>query len=183
MKIIRIFCSLIAALTFPDVLAAVGNITFNGTVSVNTCTLAAADASKVLKLPDVSATSIRAAGPLAYLNYSLSSSFNFSACPAGLSIIISNYTYQGALYDPNTALATGTATPLSLVLMQSTTPSTSAMVAVNGTSDAINQTPIFSNAATVPVIVGVFAQNSSGRITLPTVGNYTGVYIVAFTYS
>ena len=185
MKKILILSALVATLASVNAMAADANITFNGTVSASTCTLAAADASKVLTIPSVAAATLYATANNGYLTYNASSSFGFSACPAGLTKVISNYTYQGSLNgsSTDTATATGTATNVALIVMQNSTATNATIVKANGTSSTANQTTIVSNAATVPVTVGVQPYNSSGTVTLPTVGTYTGTYTVAFTYS
>ena len=185
MKKILILSALMTALTSAGAMAADANINFTGTVSASTCTLNAADASKTLTIPNVSPATLYAAGNTGYLTYNASGSFGFTACPAGLTKVTSNYTYQGAIAGAaaSTGVATGTATNVGMVVMQSSAASTSSIVSINGTSGTLNQVAIASNAATVPVIVGAYAVNSSGTLTLPTAGNYTGTYTVAFTYS
>ncbi|WP_407199426.1 hypothetical protein [Citrobacter koseri] len=97
----------------------------------------------------------------------------------------SAYTYQGSTIPATVwdSVPTGTATNVSLVVMQSATPNGSSTVSPTGTTAALNQVNIVSNAATVPVSVGIRAYNTAGTLTLPTVGTYTGTYLVAFTYS
>lgn len=159
------------------------NLTFNGTVSSSTCTLAAADAAKVLTIPTTTALGLYAAG--SNVGFSASSSFNFSACPAGLSKVTSAYTYQGALIPNNTtaAVATGTATNVIFRAMQSSGVSLTSFVPADGTSNSSNQASITANSATVPITVGIQASNSAGNLVMPTGGSYSGVYLVAFTYS
>ncbi|MCK2177815.1 fimbrial protein [Enterobacter asburiae] len=186
MKKILILSALVTALTSAGAMAADANINFNGTVSASTCTLNAADAAKTLSMPNVSPATLLAAGTGSYTTYNASSSFGFTACPAGLTKVTSTYTYQGALVGAtsNTAVpSSGTASNVALVVMQSATGNNAAVLNVNGTSAAINQATIAANAATIPVTVGINALNSSGTATLPTVGTYTGTYLVAFTYS
>lgn len=185
MKKILILSALMTALTSAGAMAADANVNFTGTVSAATCTLNAADASKTLTVPSVSAATLFAAGANGYLTYNASSSFGFTACPAGLTRVTSAYTYQGSLIAGNSeqAIATGTATNMTMIVMQGLTPNSSSIVKADGTSAAVNQTTITANAATVPVIVGVNSKNASGAVTMPTVGTYTGTYLVAFTYS
>lgn len=185
MKKILILSALVTALTSAGAMAADANINFNGTVSASTCTLNAADAAKTLTIPSVSAATLLAAGANAYLTYASSSSFGFTACPAGLTKVTSAYTYQGSTMsgNPNWAVASGTASNITLIAMQSATSSASTVVSAQGVSAAVNQATITANAATVPVTVGIGAYNSAGALTLPTVGTYTGTYLVAFTYS
>ena len=172
------------ALVSSGVMAADGNINFTGTVSASTCTLAAADASKVLTIPNVSPATLLAAGNPGYLTYNASSSFNFSACPSGLTKVISAYTYQGTIAGSNNwAMPTGTASNVSLYVMQSSTAASASNVKLDGTSSTANQATISANSATVPVTVGVSAYNAAQVLTLPTVGTYTGTFVVAFTYS
>lgn len=183
MKKILILSALMTALTSAGAMAADANINFTGTVSAATCTLAAADAAKTLTIPSVSAATLLAAGGGAVTTYYASSNFNFSACPAGLTKVLANYTYQGALTNGTnkTAVSTGTATNVALSVMPLTVPVASGIIAVDGSTSYA--TTISSNMAVVPVSVGISALNSSGALTLPTVGNYTGTYTVAFTYS
>lgn len=187
MKKILILSALMAALASTSAMAVDANVTFNGTVSTNTCTLNAADATKTLTLPSVSAATLYAAGTTAYTTYTTSGSFGFTACPSGLTKVTSNYTYQGSSLvsgtSGNSAVAGGTATNVALVLMQGSTGNSSTVVPANGTTNANNQTTISNNAATVPVTVGIWAANSSNSLTLPTAGTITGTYTVAFTYS
>ncbi|WP_064555918.1 hypothetical protein, partial [Enterobacter soli] len=151
--------------------------------SAATCTLNAADASKTLTMPNVAAATLFAAGNTSYTTYYASGSFGFTACPAGLTKVTSKYTYQGVIPSANDkGIATGTATNVGLVVMQSSTASGSSVVLVNGTSGTNNQTTITSNAATVPVTIGIIGVNSSNVTALPTVGTYSGVFDVAFTY-
>ncbi|AEN67290.1 type I fimbrial protein, A chain precursor (plasmid) [Enterobacter soli] len=171
------------ALTSAGAMAADANINFTGTVSAATCTLAAADAAKTLTIPSVSPATLLAAGSNAYTTYYASSSFGFTACPVGLTRVTSAYTYQGSLVGNNNAVATGTASNVQMFVMQSSSPSVSSVLAVNGTSGSLNQATITANAATVPVIVGISSLNSSTSPVLATVGTYTGTYLVAFTYS
>lgn len=185
MKKILILSALMTALASAGAMAADANVNFTGTVSAATCTLNAADASKTLTIPSVSAGTLFAAGVNGYLTYNASSSFGFTACPAGLTRVTSAYTYQGSLMTgaPEQAMATGTATNMSMIVMQGLTPNLSSIVNADGTSSTRNYATITANAATVPVIVGVNSKNASGTVTLPTMGTYTGTYLVAFTYS
>lgn len=184
MKKILILSALMTALTSAGAMAADANINFTGTVSAATCTLNAADATKTLTMPNVApATLLAASTP--YVTYSASSSFGFTACPAGLTKVTSNYVYQGSMASSNVnmALASGTATNVGLVIMQSSTASSSTVV-TPGVTGSVNNAPIVSNSAVVPVTVGINATNPAGTAAvLPTVGNYTGTYTVAFTYS
>ena len=183
MKKILILSALMTALASAGAMAADANINFTGTVSAATCTLAAADAAQTLTIPNVSPATLLAT-PNSQLSYNASGSFNFSACPAGLTRVTSAYTYQGTSHNNNTwSLATGTAQNVSFYVMQSVPASTVAGVKADGTSAAVNQTTITANAATVPVTVGIAAYNGSSVLTLPTVGTYTGTFQVAFTYS
>ena len=111
MKKILILSALMTALTSAGAMAADANINFTGTVSAATCTLAAADAAKTLTIPNVAAATLLAASGSAYLTYNASGSFNFSACPAGLTRVTSAYTYQGSFVSglTNTVVASGTA--------------------------------------------------------------------------
>lgn len=185
MKKILILSALMTALTSAGAMAADANINFTGTVSAATCTLNAADAAKTLTIPSVSPATLLAVGNAASSTYYASGSFGFTACPAGLTKVTSAYTYQGTVFATGNdwAVATGTAQNIAFSVMQSATANSSTSVAVNGTSSTNNQATITANAATVPVSVGIRPYNSSGVLTLPTVGNYTGTYLVAFTYS
>ena len=187
MKKILILSALMTALTSAGAMAADANVNFTGSVSAATCTLNAADASKTLTVPSVSPQVLYGLASPTYATYTATGSFEFTACPAGLTRVTSAYTYQGATgsANPTMAIATGTATNIGMVLLQSTT-ATGTLLNVNGTSGVANQANIVSNAATIPVTVGVQATNSNGTgigATLPTVGTYTGTYLVAFTYS
>ncbi|WP_320750691.1 fimbrial protein [Enterobacter roggenkampii] len=186
MKKILILSALVTALTSAGAMAADANINFNGTVSASTCTLNAADAAKTLTMPNVSAATLLAAGTAAYSTYNSSSSFGFTACPAGLTKVTSAYMYQGSLISANTGMAipsSGTASNVALVVMQSATGDSTSVVNAGGVSTATNQATITAGAATVPVTVGITAYSPSYVPTLPTVGTYTGTYLVAFTYS
>lgn len=184
MKKILILSALMTALTSAGAMAADANINFTGTVSAATCTLAAADAAKTLTIPNVAPATLLAAGNTGYLSYNASSSFGFTACPAGLTRVTSAYTYQGTIAGSNNwSVATGTAQNVSFYVMQSSPANASNNVKVDGTSSSLNQATITANAATVPVTVGISAYNAAQALTLPTVGTYTGTFLVAFTYS
>ena len=67
--------------------------------------------------------------------------------------------------------------------MQIATANSSNVINVDGTSTTANQSNIVANAAVVPVTIGISPRAPSSAILLPTVGTYTGTYLVAFTYS
>lgn len=183
MKKILILSALVTALTSAGAMAADANINFNGTVSASTCTLNAADAAKTLTIPNVSPATLLALGTNGFLSYNASSSFGFTDCPVGLTKVTSAYTYQGTLAGVNNwGMATGVQN-VSFYVMQSSLGLIAANVKLDGTSAAVNQATITAGAATVPVTVGVSAYNAAQVLTLPTVGNYTGTFLVAFTYS
>lgn len=186
MKKILILSALVTALTSGGAMAVDANLNFAGTVSANTCTLSASDASQVLTIPNVTVGDLYAATTSLSgygQTYSTGGSFKFSGCPAGLTKITTTYTYQGTVdsTNKNSAIATGTANNVQLIIWQGALGSNP--VNVDGTTTTNNDAVITAGAATIPFWVGALSAQNGGLPVSATVGNYSGVYTVAFTYS
>ncbi|MGL3103899.1 fimbrial protein [Enterobacter asburiae] len=184
MKKLLITSAVVTALTSYGAMAIDANINFQGAVSSTTCKLNAVDAAKTLTIPNVTAQNLLDSGSTG--QYSASSSFNFTDCPAGLTKVTSAYTYQGNTifneYESDWAVANGAAN-VAFSVMQSPMADESRRVRLNGTTKNANHATITNGVATVPVTVGVAAFNSNGQYVMPSAGTYSGTFLVAFTYS
>ncbi|WP_320734766.1 pilus assembly protein [Enterobacter sp. 214E4] len=183
MKKLLITSAVVTALTSYGAMAIDANINFMGAVSSTTCKLNAADAAKTLTIPNVTAKNLLDSGDSG--QYSASSSFNFTDCPAGLTKVTSAYTYQGkTMFDyVDWGVANGTANNVAFTVMQSPNVDRSKKLHLDGRVEAQNDATITNGVATVPVTVGVAAINSNAQPMMPSAGTYSGTFLVAFTYS
>ncbi|WP_320744198.1 fimbrial protein [Enterobacter mori] len=182
MKKLLITSAVVTALTSYGAMAIDANINFRGAVSSTTCTLNAADAAKTLTLPNLTGQNLVDAGTSS--RYSVSGSFKFTDCPAGLTKVTSTYTYQGITHSLNQdwGLANDN-DKISFQVMQSPKTDLSKILHLDGRSNNLNEATITNGVATVPVTVGVSSTNINNQVVMPSAGTYSGTFLVAFTYS
>ncbi|HFL1539649.1 TPA: fimbrial protein [Enterobacter asburiae] len=185
MKKLLILSAVVTALASYGAMAADANINFTGAVSSTTCKLNAVDAAKTLTIPNVSPQTLLDGSYGSAGVYSASGSFDFTDCPAGLTKVTSAYTYEsGALWgaDNDWGVANGVSHVSFHVYQDSKGGNQGTHVRLDGIPNGANEATITNGAATIPVTVGVAAVDLTG-FGLPTAGNYTGTFLVAFTYS
>lgn len=182
MKKLLITSAVVTALTSYGAMAIDANINFKGAVSSTTCKLNADDAAKTLTIPNVTAQNLFDSGMSG--QYSASSSFNFTDCPAGLTRVTSAYTYQGTtIFDSAEWGVVNGKDHISFAVMQSPKADESKRLHLDGRVEAINDATITNGVATVPVTVGVSTFGRNGYLGMPEAGAYSGTFLVAFTYS
>ncbi|MHC0025525.1 fimbrial protein [Enterobacter vonholyi] len=171
-------------------LQAATTVSVTGNVTAAGCRLSAADTSKSLVIPSVSAADLSAgfAGGLeGWLNYNASTTLNFTNCPTTVTHVSVNMssTTGTALGGYNKgAVVPASGSAQGVVLMLAVGSGSNQYLLFADGSNARDFTVQNDGTVTIPVLVGVNAARAfNSAAPAVSAGSYSNTFTLSFTYS